>query len=459
MESRIERLETSFRDPAGFLYKNNGVLYRFVSNTYEQHYKAAVNSGLFRQLIDSGLLIAFEEITENHSHRKDWLKTLKPEIISPEILPSEWSFRQLKDAALITLHICKEALQKGCILKDATPQNIRFHRGKPVLIDHLSFELYADGKSWQAYRQFCETMLYPLLLNHYCGMEVHRTMQAWPTGVPAKSVIQLLPLRSRFSLNVYLHTFLAAGIGTNKINNASKTNKPQLSKNKILQILNSLEQLVQKLHTADAESNWKNYYQYSILSKEYLDAKVDIVSKYANFFSSAWVLDAGCNGGAFSFLFPESNTIVAADADAACISNLYELCKKQKRDNIYPAVIDLMNPTPATGWHHAETTAFWHRYQYDVILALALIHHLCIAQNLQFAQLAQTLSAHCRFLLIEFVPKSDPKTKQLLEARKDIFDNYTQHHFEEAFHTYFSWEAPVLIPHSERYLYFMIKKQ
>ena len=66
-------------------------------------------------------------------------------------------------------------------------------------------------------------------------------------------------------------------------------------------------------------------------------------------------------------------------------------------------------------------------------MALALIHHLAIAKNISFEQLASFFASICKILIIEFVPKTDPKVIGMLQWRKDIFEEYTEERFEEAF--------------------------
>jgi len=71
---------------------------------------------------------------------------------------------------------------------------------------------------------------------------------------------------------------------------------------------------------------------------------------------------------------------------------------------------------------------------------------------------AEFMASAGRWLIVEFVPKSDSQVKRLLATRKDIFDRYTEEGFEEAFSGYFSLEEKVPIPGSERTLYLFKRK-
>ena len=93
-----------------------------------------------------------------------------------------------------------------------------------------------------------------------------------------------------------------------------------------------------------------------------------------------------------------------------------------------------------------------------MVLALALIHHLAISNNVPLPQLADFFADTGKWLVIEFVPKSDSQVQKLLASRKDIFSNYTRESFEVAFSERFSIREKVPIKESERFLYLMEKR-
>src|SRR5215216_8021058 len=164
------QLAASFRDPCGFLFSRDGVLYRQVNRKYEQEYVRLIESGLYAKLVKAGLLIPHVEVDQPTiefdlvPQGGAGFKVIQPERVPFISYPYEWSFGQLKDAALATLSIQRSALRAGMSLKDASAYNIQFVRGKPTLIDTLSFELYKEGQPWVAYRQFCQHFLATLAL-------------------------------------------------------------------------------------------------------------------------------------------------------------------------------------------------------------------------------------------------------------------------------------------------------
>jgi ribosomal protein L11 methylase PrmA len=170
------------------------------------------------------------------------------------------------------------------------------------------------------------------------------------------------------------------------------------------------------------------------------------------------VWDLGANTGIFSRVAAGKGILtVAIDADPACVEVNYLRCVKERETNVLPLLLDLINPSPGIGWENEERTSLIERGPADAILALALIHHLGISNNLPLDRVAAFLSRICDWLIIEFVPKSDSHVQRLLLTRKDIFSGYTQQDFENAFGKQFAVHESVKIEDSDRTLYLMRK--
>ena len=403
------------------------------------------------------LLVPFTELSENHTGKPDWYKTLQPQQLPFVTYAWEWSFEQLKNAALTTLNICRLALQKGMILKDATPTNIQLIDGRYKLIDTLSFETYKDGEAWVAYRQFCECFLNPLLIAAYTGMEVHKLMLGYPDGVPAAVTSSLLPLKTKFKASIYLHVHLQAKIAEKKSTELRQT-KRTITKKNVDQIAQNLHTCISNLSLPSKTTTWNNYYSETILSEEYFSEKKKLVSSILEGIEYNSVFDLGANEGEFSLLCRKEAMVIATDFDSDCINRLYKRIKQEKITNVYPAVLDLTYPSPSMGWMNDERPAFFNRTKVDVCMALALIHHLAIAKNITFEQLATFFASVCNTLIIEFVPKSDPKVNELLTWREDIFEEYNQEAFEFAFADQFELETKLNVGGSGRVIYVYRKK-
>jgi hypothetical protein len=131
----------------------------------------------------------------------------------------------------------------------------------------------------------------------------------------------------------------------------------------------------------------------------------------------------------------------------------YRAVRHDKEANLLPLLMDLTNPSPAQGWRHEERQALLDRGPADAVMALALVHHLAIGNNVPLPQLAAFFAAMGRWLIIEFIPKSDSQVRRMLAMREDIFANYDQAGFETAFKAFFDLQQSQPIAESERRLY------
>jgi hypothetical protein len=418
----------SYRDPAGHIFLRDGIVFRQVNPVYHAHYEMLMSSGLYDELTGTRWLIRHEEVIVPGSDDRAW-KVLKPEQIGFFSYPYEWSFSQLRDAALLTLDIQGAAMAKGMSLKDATPFNVTFHKGKPLFIDTLSFERYEPSEPWIAYHQFCTGFLAPLLLAAYRDPDLIRLLAVHPEGIPLPLCATLLPWSSKFKPLSALHVHLQGGM---KKGDARKK-ATIFSKEKLEHIISHLHDGIKGLKTEGA-STWSNYYQETILSEAYLSEKEKLVAGMLEEMHYDTVFDAGCNTGEFSLLLAaKGKKVIAADFDARCIDKLYSnaLSRSVPLDAL---VIDLMNPSPAIGWDNAERPSFLSRVNVDITLALALVHHLCLGQNMPFDHIASSFSRLSEWLLVEFVPMTDEKSQQLIRHKRDIYGWYTEEAFLQSLH-------------------------
>lgn len=443
----------SYRDPSGFIFRSEGKTYRQVNLVYKEQYELLMTSGLYAELTSKGLLLPHQEVTENITGSDIRYKTLLPEQIPFISYPAEWSFGMLQDAALKTLQIQRIALEHGMVLKDATPYNLQWKDGQLIFIDTLSFEKYDGSKPWIAYRQFCESFFAPLLLMHYSKQALQALFNAYPDGIPLPIAAALLPRRSRFSLHTYLHIHLHAKVSGQSKGNTGK--QPVFSKAKMLNLLKSLELGVGGLKAPSGSSTWSAYYEEASQREDYLVQKKKIISGMLGSLKDInHAADLGANDGAFSRLVADTGIpVLAADFDPNCIQRLYTEIRKEGIENIQPLIVDLANPTPATGLNNTERASFMERLDTDLILALALIHHLCIGRNIPLEDAARFFHSMGRHLLIEFVPKADEKVRFMLDQKADIYTGYDESHFEAAFSGRFTLLNKIPVPGSSRTLY------
>jgi hypothetical protein len=447
----------SYRDPSGFVFRLDGVYYRQVNRSYGSDFELLLRSGLYAALTKKGLLLSHSEVEADLTGHPERYKILLPEQVPLISYPDEWSPSQLRIAALLTLELLRIGLDHGMVLKDATPLNIQFHKGKAVFIDTLSFEKYDPAQPWVAYRQFCECFLYPLYLNHYLPIGTHTLSGAYQEGIPADNTAALLPWKTRLRLGVWLHVLLPARVRKDALPGGRQ---PVFDKTKLLRLTSHLGQILEDLGVrTENPSHWKGYYQDSILSPAYLAAKDELFRAFIAGITFASALDLGANDGYFSKILAEkATTVVAADSDWHCIDSLHRYTLKHPGCPILPLCVDITDPTPARGFANTERTSFMDRMPADLVVALALVHHLVLGRNIPLGRIAAYFfQLTTDRLILEFVPLSDPKAAQLRRNRKGEVPSYDETALEQAFAGYFTIERKSPVPGTERILYRMIK--
>ena len=447
----------SFKDPSGFLFTADGVLYRQVNPSYAHHYDTLKNSGLYVFLTGKKWLIEHEEVSDALFQIPEAYKILRPERLPLVTYPYEWCFSQLQEAGLITIEIMRAAMDHGMILKDASAYNIQFRNGLPLLIDTLSFEIYDPLLPWKAYRQFCQHFLYPLLLEHYLGNGSIAWLRNYLDGMPASVAAPLLPFKSRWNVSVMLHLFLQQKVSGNSKGNEQPV---KFSRKKMHLLLDDLQRLIQSLRPGyPARTEWSDYYQNTILSDQYLQAKERLIAEWLSPHKNCRVIDAGANDGHFSILAESmGQEVIAIENDPLCIEHLHKRIVGESIKGVHTVIADFSNPSPPLGFAHRERSSLTDRCSGDILMALALVHHLVIGRSIPMPRLAAYFSLLAPCLILEFIPKEDEKVKTMLQSREDVFTDYDQEHLESYFETYYSIRKKTTVGDTKRILYWMERK-
>jgi len=446
-------LGSSFRDPSGFIFFKNSILYRQINESYADEYATLMKSGLYSELVKKRLLIPHKEIKDTKRYR-----LIQPEFIKFISYSYEWSFSMLKDAAMTTLQIQKTAIKYGMTLKDASAYNIQFVDAKPIFIDTLSFEKYKPGSPWVAYQQFCRHFLAPLTLMSSVNVELGKLLKIYLDGIPLGLTSRLLPATTKLSLGLLFHLHFHSR-NQQKYAIGKSDAKKIISQTAMIGLIDSLQTTIQKLKWRLPRTEWGNYYSHTNYSRRAMTAKGLMVEKMILASKPKSVWDLGANTGRFSRLASKNGIkTLAFDLDPVAIELNYLECRRTNEKNLLPLVQDLTNPSGDIGFANQERDSLIKRGPADTVLALALIHHLAIANNLPFKLIAEFLSRCGHSLIIEFVPKEDGQVTKLLASRKDIFPNYTQKKFEADFLHYFNLKEKKVIPETKRTLYLMKQK-
>ncbi len=454
-----EILASSFRDPSGFLFRHEGALLRQVDRIYAADLDLLTSSGLYDELVAKRLLIPHTEASVDLSPDGQAYRVLRPRELPFVSYPYEWSFSQLKHAALATLRIQKLAMKRGMILKDASAFNIQFDDGKPVLIDTLSFTRLLEGEPWIAYRQFCQHFLAPLALMAYRDVHLGSLLHTNIDGVPLAIAGKLLPWRTRLIPSLLMHIHAHAASQKKHAAAGAPARRSAVSFNALVGIVDSLHGAVRRLDWSPGGTEWAEYYDDTNYSRAALEHKQQLVRDFLRQAAPRLVWDLGANNGLFSRLASEAGIFtVAADVDPAAVEFNYRQCRRRGETNLLPLLLDLTNPSPALGWDHRERLSLLERGPADAVLALALVHHLAISNNVPLRRLAEFFARAGRFVICEFVPKEDSQVRRLLATREDVFSDYHQDAFEAAFRQRFRIVAQSVIEDSQRTLYLLARK-
>lgn len=450
-------IPASFRDPHGFMFKSEGQLFRQVTAAGKADYIAARDSGLHHKLWEEKLLIPHKEVGLENSYDTNLnpAAILNPQVIPFISYPYEWSFSMLKDAALHTLKIQELALKQNFTLRDASAYNIQFINNQPIFIDTLSFEPLNPAIPWMAYGQFCRHFLAPLAMMALIDLRLGALLRDYIDGIPLDLAARTLGRKAWTKFHLLIHLSLHGKLSASSQTAAHSKIQPAkaLTKTNQLALIDSLKSAILSLKLKPDKSVWSDYYSATNYSDAALEAKTELVAEALEQLQPKSVWDLGCNTGRFSKLASKQSILtIGSDFDPLCIEYAYLEAVKEKQKNLLFLTQDLTNPSPSLGWNLSERDSFISRGPVDLVIALALVHHLIIGNNISTERLVEFFHGFSKHLLVEFVPKEDSQTQRLLSSRKDIFPNYNLADFKVRFEQKFKlvWEKPVA--HSSRTL-------
>ncbi len=439
----------SFRDPAGGVFRRGDRFFRRVLPPGFGDLRRLVDSGLAGELCGQGRLTGFRIVAESPEERILELETLP--FVS---YPYEWCFSQLRDAALLTLDVALAALEHGMILKDASSFNVAFVRCRPVFIDHGSFTCYRDGEPWRAYRQFVMHFLGPLFLMKYVDVRCLGYLRGDLGGIPLDFISAQLPGRTWLSpgplLHVHLHSKMQRRYSDTRGGDVPAPGAVALPRRRLERLLLDLRGCVEGLASPHPVTEWGEYYDDTNYSERAFRFKQEMVERFCRETKPARTVDFGANTGVFSGIaLRHSGDVIAADLDPAAVEMLY---RRNAGNAIHPVLQDLDNPSPGSGLFNEERSDFFSRSRGDLVLGLALVHHLRIGGNWPLERIARLFAETAPRALVEFVPKHDSQTRRLLRSRPDICADWTLDELVRALGRRYHRCEVLPIPESERTL-------
>jgi hypothetical protein len=453
----------SFRDPDSRVYlTEDGAVLRALSAAGWEDWLALEASDTFAELTKDGRLIGTSEANgvRPASVPAGCAGVLRHERVPFVSYPYEWTFGMLRDAALLHLDILDRCLGESLILKDSSPYNVQWRGTDPVHIDVGSFERLREDEPWVGYRQFCELFLYPLMLQAYKGVPFQPWLRGSLEGIAPGEARSLMSLRDRLRRGVLTNVVLHARLERRYEASTGREVKGELARagfrpEIIRANVRRLRKLVARLRWDSGKTAWTGYRDDNSYSEADADAKARFVEEAAARRPRALAWDLGCNDGAYArMLSGHARTVVAMDADHATVERLYRALAEEGQRDVLPLVIDLCNPSPECGWRSRERGSLLRRGRPDLTLALALVHHLAITNNVPLSEIVAWLAELGSPLVVEFPMPGDPMVQRLLAGKREgAHGDYTREEFERRLAEAFVIDRQEDSPTGHRVLY------
>ena len=464
----------SFRDPVNRVYEvsspdgnNRKRILRGVNQDALESYQELATQSFYKRLVEQGHVIK-TDIAPNDDPdalsviEEGWSGVLEHEAVSFVSYPYEWTFSMLRDAALLQLHIIEQSIENGWTLKDATPYNFQFVGPRAVFIDIPSFETRVEGEPWGGYRQFSSMFLIPLLLKSHLGIDQLPILRSYIDGVPPTEAIKYFKGLSRLKKGVISHITFPAMVENNIAVRerdgapAKKRTVKGQSNAMVLGLVQSLSRLIKGLKSDIKHTDWSHYDKTHSYESEDFVVKKAFVQKYAALSAREHIWDIGCNTGTFSKICsPYCNLVVSLDGDHDAVEQLYLKEKEEKSSNILPLVMNLSNISPGQGWAGSERQAFDKRRDPDLVLCLALIHHIRMSANVPNVLFLKWLRSLNSDVVLEFVNREDEMVVKLLTNKKEQYADYDIEQFIREAELFFTIENREPLKDGKRELFFL----
>ena len=433
----------SFKDPSGRVYRldeaGRGRVVRGLTAEAAATVDGLLSAPFFRRLVDDGdvvktAVLPADDPAAARVIEMGWAAAVEHEPVEFVTWPYEWPFSMLKDAALLQLRLLDTAVRDGWMLKDATPFNIQWMGARPVFTDVPSFDPWTDGDYWRGYRQFCSTFLAPLMLTAHLGIPFQPLLRSRLDGIPPEEAARYFYGLRRFKRGVLSHVWFPAKAERrmrDRGGDGRGAGSPRRQRRTmLLALLDSLARLVDRLSYRPAGSDWSLYSETHSYGDEDFERKKSFVEKHVSTRSPALLWDLGANTGTFSRIAARhSGLVVAVDGDHDAVDLLYRGAREGKERNIVPLVMDLANLSPGQGWAGRERAAFDRRRSPDVVLCLALLHHVRVSANVPLPLYVEWLRGLDAAVIVEFVGRDDEMFRKLVENKTEDYPDYTAERF------------------------------
>ncbi len=316
-----------------------------------------------------------------------------------------------------------------------------------------------EGEPWVGYRQFCMLYLYPLLLQSAKGVPFHPWLRGSIDGITPPQMRGLMSFRDRFRKGVFTNVFLHAKLEERYADRPAQVKqevKRVFKKELFVANVRKMRKLVTSLEWDPPKGVWTAYGERNSYTDDDARRKDDFVREVAT--SRDWnlVWDIGCNNGRYSRIAAEgARNVIAVDADQGPVELLYRDLRDEGNEQILTLTMNLADPSPGLGWRGLERKSLPERGKPDLVLALALVHHVAISANVPVKEFIDWLASLGSALVIEFPTREDPMVKQLLAPKRDgLHPDYELGFFERTLNDAFHVERSERLESGTRVLYY-----
>lgn len=400
----------SFRDPASRVVIDDSRVLRLLDRRGLEDWRALSETRFFKQAVEQGRLIPANEVEHTEDGTAAALEHPRLPVIT---YPYEWTFSMLQDAALLQLDLLEEALDAGLTIKDATPFNIQFSKGRPIFIDLGSFEQYREGEPWIAYQQFTRQFLFPLMLRAWIGIPFQSWLRGDMAGPTANEMNNLLPAWRKLSPAALFHVVLQARMERRFSGRAVRRELKEagFGSDMIVANVRRLRRLVESLDWKLSTDGWLNYPSCGHVARDRTE-KGEFLTAALERVRPRQVVDLGANDGYFSKISLDHGAhAIAVDGDEAVLDDLYRHSSGREMSVV---VTDLTDPSPSQGWAGVERPSLFQRIRPDLVIAFGLIHHLIYTSSIPPWSVIDWL---CRFdcpVVVEFISPADEMVDRLV---------------------------------------------
>lgn len=458
----------SFRDPSNLVFHADGRVLRGLRGDAVDDWHALAAAPFFQSLQQQGKLCRTWPVQRDSTLSADaqgWPVVLEHERVPFVSYPYEWCFSMLRDAAMLHLEVLLAALDDGMTTKDGSAYNVQWRGAAPTFIDIGSFESVRAGEPWAGYRQFCQTMLYPLMLQAHCGLSFQPWMRAQVDGIEAVQIRHLFNGARRLKAGVFKHIHLHEALQARYTRSTTESVRADLrsagfSAELVVAAVRGLQRLVRRLEWTPPRSHWTEYQGSCTYSAGDRQTKAAFVAEALAHRRPDLTLDLGANDGTYSRLAARhAQYVVAVEFDEAVVECLYRELRAEGERRVLPLVMDLANPSPGIGWRGKERAAFTDRARADLVLALALVHHLAIGRNVPLAEVIDFLAGAGRSVVVEFIDPTDPMASHLLANKpQGMFPDYRRDEFERLLAERMTIVRRQELPSGTRAMYFAVSR-